>query len=186
MHRTRIPRSVWLTAMFLFATSSRAISARTRSQWLGIQYRTVWRMRHRIRAMMAEDHALLRGVVELDETFVGGGIREPNRERPEAAPAPMPLFDDPPDEPPADLPAGRQQPRRKGRGGGTPMVFTAVERGGIARMVRAASRGVVDLHPLVRAWVDPEAIIATNELPAYRRIDQAQAGHIHVNHTNGA
>lgn len=185
MHRTRIPLSVWLTAMFLIATSSKGVSALKLSQWLGIQYRTVWHMCHRIRAMMTEDHALLRGVVELDETFVGGGIREPNQERQLAEPASMPLFDDPPNDPPPDVPVGRRQPRRKGRGGGKPMAFTAVERGGVVGMVLAASHGVADLHPLVRAWVDPEAVIATDERPAYRRIGRAQAGHIRVNHTAG-
>lgn len=78
MHRTKLRLSVWLTAMFLIATSSKGVSALKLSQWLGIQYRTVWHLCHPIRAMMAEDHALLRGVVELDETFVGG--RHPGTE----------------------------------------------------------------------------------------------------------
>ncbi len=177
----------WLAAMFLIATSSKGVSSLKLSNWLGIQYRTVWHMAHRIRAMMADDPGLLKGIVELDETFIGGDIREPNKER---DPAPLPLFEQnnapPPEpEPPADGVKQRRQPRRKGRGGGKTMAFTAVERGGKARMVQAASHGFADLSPLVRAWVDRAAIISTDELPVYRGIGRTQAGHLRVNHSAG-
>ncbi len=44
------------------------------SEWLGVSYKSAWHLGHRIRSMMASEPALLQGVVELDETYVGGTL----------------------------------------------------------------------------------------------------------------
>ena len=72
MHKTHLPLSTWMVAAYLLAASSNCISSLRLSQMLGLQYRTTWHLAHRLRAMMAEEPALLRGIVELDETFACG------------------------------------------------------------------------------------------------------------------
>jgi hypothetical protein len=47
------------------------ISAMKMAEWLGVAYQTAWHLGHRIRAMMAEDNPVLRGLVELDEIYAG-------------------------------------------------------------------------------------------------------------------
>lgn len=69
MHGTHLPLTTWGTAMWLMACSSKGISAKKLGEWLGIQYRTAWHLSHRIRAMMAKDAPMLRGLVEMDETY---------------------------------------------------------------------------------------------------------------------
>jgi len=86
---------------------------------LGLQYRTSWHLSHRIRAMMDDAPDLMRGIVELDETSMGGKPRARNRPSP---PAPVPLFE--PDPPPPPPKKGKKR-RKAGRGTEKPMASWA-------------------------------------------------------------
>lgn len=178
MHKTHLPPTTWLIAAYLLAASGKGISSLRLSAMLGLQYRTTWHLTHRLRAMMAEESPLLRGIVELDETYVGGDLRPGNKPSREGAPtgatrpAPAPLLGDDDNPPPATSGRGK---RRKGRGGGKAMAFTMAGRGGrlIARPL--ASHGTADFWPPVRDRVARDAILATDELPADPR-HRRQAG----------
>jgi transposase-like protein len=179
MHRTHLPICTWIIATYLIATSSKGISSLKLSSLLGLQYRTTWHLTHRIRAMMDDAPDLMRGIVELDETYMGGRTRPKNR--PERS-APMPLFEEKPG-PPKTTKKGKR-PRKGGRGDpGKSMAFTIVERGGKAKLQPVLSHGIADFSPLVRAQVHPSAVIATDELQAYISIGRVHAGHITVNHS---
>jgi len=67
--------------MYLITTSSKGISALKLAGWLGVSHKTAWHVGHRIRAMMASEPILLEGIVELDETDVGGKPRKVHCER---------------------------------------------------------------------------------------------------------
>ncbi len=77
---SHIPLSKWLMAVFLICSSKKAMSAHQLHRMLGITYKTAWFMAHRIRYAMSEGPmaALLSGVVEVDETYVGGKPRHAN------------------------------------------------------------------------------------------------------------
>jgi hypothetical protein len=72
--RTRTPLTVWFTACWLFATQKDGISALALQRALGIGlYQTAWAMLQRLRSVLVRPgHALLRGRVEVDETYIGG------------------------------------------------------------------------------------------------------------------
>ncbi len=178
MHKTHLSVCIWIIAAYMIASSSKGISSLKLASLLGLQYRTTWHLAHRIRAMMDSHPDLLRGIVELDETYMGGKPRAENRPEP---PAPVPLFEEPP-----PAPKDRRRGRRKaGRGTDKPMAFTAVERGGMVRMAPVLTHGTDALAPYVRRWVAPSATIATDELPAYLAIGRYQRAHIRVNHSAG-
>jgi hypothetical protein len=180
MHKTHLPLSTWLIAMYLIATSSKGISAKKLSEWLGLQYRTVWHLCHRIRVMMATETDLLQGIVELDETDVGGQTHTSNRTR---KPAPLPFYEDDDD---GDAEVSAPKPKRgKGRSTNKPMAFTAVEPGGMVGLAAGMSHRTPDIARYVDAWVDRETVISTDERPAYRAIGLRQAGPIRVNHSRG-
>lgn len=75
--RTRTPLTVWFTACRLFATGKDGISALSLKRALEIgSYQTVWAMLHRMRSVLVRpSRERLAGVVEVDETYIGG--REP-------------------------------------------------------------------------------------------------------------
>ncbi len=72
---SHIPISKWLMAIFILCSSKKAISAHQLHRMLGITYKTAWFMAHRIRYAMGprmRTDKRLKGIVEVDETFIGG------------------------------------------------------------------------------------------------------------------
>ena len=73
---SHLPISKWLIAIFILCSSKKSVSANQLHRMLGVTYKTAWFMAHRIRFAMMPHHGAepkLRGIVEVDETFVGGG-----------------------------------------------------------------------------------------------------------------
>jgi hypothetical protein len=76
MHSTKLPLWKWLQAIYLIVNSSKGVSSVFLGRYLGISQPAAWRMGHAIRHMMTPMlSAKLTGVVELDETYVGGNPR---------------------------------------------------------------------------------------------------------------
>jgi len=73
-HDTHLPLIVWFHAITLMLNAKKGISAKQLQRDLGIGgYKTAWYLNHRIREVMGEgDIPKLGGIVELDETYVGG------------------------------------------------------------------------------------------------------------------
>lgn len=75
-HDTHLSLSKWFLAIYLMTESKKGMSALQIKRTLDIAYQTSWHLCHRIRAAMREINAeMLRGVVEVDETYVGGKVR---------------------------------------------------------------------------------------------------------------
>jgi transposase-like protein len=75
-HDTHLSLSKWFLAIYLMTESKKGMSALQIKRTLCIAYETAWYLCHRIRFAMREINAeLLRGVVEVDETYVGGKVR---------------------------------------------------------------------------------------------------------------
>lgn len=72
MEDSHLPISKWLMAMFLISSSKKGMSAHQIHRLLKITYKAAWFMCHRIRFAFGDDGEKLKGVVEADETFVGG------------------------------------------------------------------------------------------------------------------
>jgi transposase-like protein len=107
---THLPMRTWFTALYLLAVSSKGLSSVALGRHLGIGQKTAWFLGHRIRAMMADDTGLLRGIVEADETYIGGKRKRGQKSKRDGD---------------GDQPKGRGGSRKA-------MVVTAVERGGKA------------------------------------------------------
>ena len=70
---SHIPINKWLMGLFLVSSSKKGMSAHQLHRMLKISYKTAWFMAHRIRFAMGDTGEIkLDGVVEVDETFVGG------------------------------------------------------------------------------------------------------------------
>src|SRR6266853_3055540 len=75
-HDTHLSLSKWFLTIYLMTESKKGMSALQIKRTLCIAYETAWYLCHRVRAAMREINAeLLRGIVEVDETYVGGKVR---------------------------------------------------------------------------------------------------------------
>ena len=78
-HDSHLPLSKWFLAAYLMMEAKKGISAK-QERSLGIAYRTAWNLCHRIQAAMSEAYPVkLKGIVEIDETFVVGEVRGKGR-----------------------------------------------------------------------------------------------------------
>jgi transposase-like protein len=81
-HDSHLPLWKWFLAAYLICESKKGMSANQIKRTLGVSYKTSWYLCHRIReAMKTETSEKLKGVVEADETFVGGAY-DKRRKRP--------------------------------------------------------------------------------------------------------
>jgi len=160
LEESRIPFRHWAYAFWRMATSKKGVSALEIKRHCQISYPSALFLLQRIRFAMTPDGGRkLKGLVELDETYVGGKVRpHPHR-------------------------AGR--PRKRGRGTRKVPVFAMVERdGGIHRRV-VANVSAKTLHAALAGSVDNRSVIVTDEFATYAPIGRQFAGHEVVCHRDG-
>ncbi len=165
-HKSSTSLHLWFYAIYLMASTRCGVSAKQLERELGVTYKTAWRMFNLIRnQLMTDDGEQLSGHVEVDETSVDGKPRKgylPNAPIAERRSAAMKL---------------------KERSRAT--VFAAVERGGRVKATVLPSRRGPRLKEQVVEWVRPEAIVYTDEWPAYNRLGDHFAAHSRVRHAAG-
>lgn len=84
MERSHITLRQWVQAFHMMCASKKGVSALQLQRNLGLKsYKSAWHLAHRIRFAMHQEpmKALLRGIVEVDETYVGGKTRLGRRGR---------------------------------------------------------------------------------------------------------
>jgi transposase-like protein len=149
--RTRTPLTVWFAACWNFASGKDGISALSLKRTLEIgSYQTAWAMLHRLRSVLVRpDRELLRGRVEVDETYIGG--LDPG------------------------LPGGRAQ----GKKVLTCVAVELIEPKGFGRcrMAPVADASAESLLAFVSANVEPGAAVITDAWQSYRGLEKK--GYIH-------
>jgi transposase len=70
--KSSTPLDLWFFAMYLMVQTRAGISAKQLERMLGVTYKTAWRMFKQIRLLMAQSPSMLNGIVEIDETYIGG------------------------------------------------------------------------------------------------------------------
>jgi len=75
-HDSKLPLSKWFLAAYIICESKKGVSSNQLKRMLNVSYKTAWYLSHRIRASMKDDDAeQLLGIVEVDETLIGGEVR---------------------------------------------------------------------------------------------------------------
>jgi transposase-like protein len=165
---SHVPLNKWLLAFYLLCSSKKGMSAHQLHRMLGVTYKTAWFMAHRIRYAMQQPPfaSRLSGTVEVDETYVGGKKRRPNKKQYK------PLDPSSPD------------PRKKTTGRGTEKtpVVALVERGGAVRSIRIANVTGETLGNAIREHVEPTAHLRTDSYPSYKKVGKEYASHETVDH----
>lgn len=75
--RSHVPLHKWLYAMYLLLTARKGISSLQLAKQIGVKQHTAWFLLQRIREACKNNAGMLKGIVEVDETYIGG--RENNR-----------------------------------------------------------------------------------------------------------
>lgn len=154
---SHIELNKWLLAFYLLCSSKKGMSAKQLERMLKVTYKTAWFMCHRIRWAMAEPAFVekLSGVVEADETYIGGKVR--------------------------NKPKGKRN-RQIGRGTGKAPVMVVVERGGRARSAHVANVTSDSLKGVIRDHVDRSSRVMTDAFKSYSGLHHEFATHEVINH----
>ena len=72
LHDTKLPLWKWFLAVYMIVESKKGISANQLKRTLNVSYRTAWYLCHRIRKALEGTDGFLTGVIEIDETWIGG------------------------------------------------------------------------------------------------------------------
>jgi len=76
-HASKLPLRRWFQALFLMSQSKNNISALELKRQLGVNYRSAWRVKHKLMQVMAERESVrtLLGDVVIDDAYLGGERR---------------------------------------------------------------------------------------------------------------
>lgn len=150
---TKIQLQKWFMAIYLINSHKKGISSHQLARDIGVTQKTSWFMLHRIR--YGFDHKNFKktyeGIVEADETFVGGleGNKHSNKRR-----------------------------RGSQGGAGKIIVLGILERGGQVRTFVIPDRNSLHLHPIINSLVKPGSTVYTDELRSYRGLKGYKHGHV--------
>jgi transposase-like protein len=159
-HDSHVPLGKWFYAIRLMCSAKKGISAKQLERELAVNYRTAWSMAHRIRVAMKDEMHILKGIVEVDETWVGGKARN------------------------------RHKSKRDGKGGGGGSgkipVIGAVERNGRV-VVRAIERADINtVTQFVNETVATDvSLLVSDTAGGYRFLNRTHPSHQMINHEAG-
>lgn len=171
---SRLALPKWFQLISLMLNAKKGISAMQISRDIGVTYKTAWYSAMRVRCAMLDWGEMLEGIVEMDETYVGGKPRKRNN----------------PSEPRKDNVADlsnvydRQDNRIK-RGRGTKKIPVAgiVQRKGhvVAKVMdRLTSKDLIAL--LKKTVKTRDSILITDDFSSYKKMDKLIERYV-INHS---
>ncbi len=153
---TRIPLQKWFVGIAILLNAKKSVSSLQLARDLDLTPPTAWRMGMQIRKAMVDDAVFLKGIVEADETYIGGKPRGKRKDD-----------DDPP---------------KRGRGTKKQPVIGALARGG--KVIAEPSERVTGktlkafLASVVKA---DDSVLVTDEFSGYNRMGE-WVPHMTINH----
>ena len=157
MQSSKLPVRMWLYAMYKVSVARKGISSLQLAKELGVTQKTAWFMIHRIKeACGNSDDTMLSGIVEIDETYIGGLERNKHESK----------------------------KLNEGRGvvGKVP-VLGMRERDGKVRVKIVGDRKAETLQREIAEAVEKGSIVFTDEWKSYNILINSDYEHATVNHS---
>ena len=156
---TKLPIRIWFAAIYLCTSSKKGISSLQAARQLGITQKSAWFLLHRVREMLKEKAPqTLQNMVEVDETYIGGKMKNKHKSIRNKAHADNVSHVD-----------------------NKTCVVALLERNNKVRTHVHANKSIT-LKDMVRLHVDKSARVFTDSLNAYKGLDKEFAEHQIVNH----
>ena len=158
---THLPLTKWFLAIYLLSETTKGVSANWLKEAIGVTYKTAWYLGHRIRRLMGAEDAILTGIVELDETYMGGKPRKGDKKK------------------------AQSNKIKTGRGTDKFPVFVAVSRNGKLRANTIDNLKFSTIKTHMDAWIATDATIMTDEYKTYNQVGKFWKLHFRVQHGKG-
>lgn len=158
MERSHVPLHKWLYAMYLLVTARKGISSLQLSKEIGITQKSAWFVLGRLREACGSDFKSLAGIIEVDETYIGG------KESAKHA----------------------SKRLKQGRGAvGKSAVLGMRERGGATVAMPVEDVNTANLHRAIHTHIEPGSTIHSDEHAGYRGLGGLFFNRETVNHSAG-
>jgi len=156
--RSHVPLHKWVYSMYLLVTARKGISSMQLAKEIGITQKSAWFVLHRLREACGDDLPKLQGIIEIDETYVGGIEKNKHEAK--------------------KLKAGRGAV-------GKSAVLAMRERGGKMKAMTVNETGMGTLHTAVHENVAVGSTIYTDEHASYKGLGGLFFNHETINHGAG-
>lgn len=158
-HDSKIPLQKWLMAIWMLTSHKKGIASTQLAKDIDVTQKTAWFMLHRLRHAATTDsfNAPLDGMVEADETFIGGKERN------------------------------KHASKRKGGmqgGAGKEVVLGMLDRDGDLRTFHTDNLRAYNVQSIIGQNVEPGSVMLTDEHPSFVGLATRYIHHT-VNHSAG-
>jgi transposase-like protein len=157
---TKLPITKWFVAICLILNAKKGISSLQLARDIKVNKNTAWYLQKRIRHAMQDNDSMLQGIVEIDETYVGGSLTNKHYI--------------------TKVKSGKYH--KTGMEHKVP-VIGMMEKGGKVKLKVLNKAWGEEMKPLVKRHIDKKSTIVTDGFGGYYGLDKHFDKHVILNHS---